>query len=148
MSLNFNSQGFLHETILLSYEEFKHHFGTNQRRINQINNALKFFRLFHSCGCQTVFVDGSFVSKKENPEDIDLCFDLTDMDVEKIRKVFPQFFEPNEIGKIHREFQCHILHFDKNFTVYFDFLHEDRNGNPKGLVRLDIKNILDYYDQK
>jgi hypothetical protein len=61
---------------------------------------LKFFRLFHSCGCQTVFVDGSFVSKKENPEDIDLCFDLTDIDVEKIRSVFPQFFEPNEIGRI------------------------------------------------
>ena len=148
MSLSFNSRGFLHETIPLSYEEFKNHFGTNLRRINQINNALKFIRLFHSCGCQTVFVDGSFVSKKENPEDIDLCFDLTDIDVEKIRKVFPQFFQPNEIGKIHREFQCHIFHFYENFTFYFDLLQEDRNGYRKGLVRLDIKNILDYYDQK
>jgi hypothetical protein len=148
MSLNFNSQGFLHETILLSYEEFQYHFGTNSRRMDQINNALPFFRLFHSCGCQTVYIDGSFVSKKKYPGDIDICFDLTPVDKEKISTVFPQFFEPNEIGRIHRDLQCHIFYYYEDVPYYLDLLKEDRNGNPKGLVRLDINDILIYYDQK
>lgn len=93
-------------------------------------------------------MDGSFVSQKKNPEDIDLCFDLTDVDDETINKKFPQFFDPNEIGKIHSYSQCHILHFSKNHKLLFDMLHEDRDGNRKGLVKLEIKDILNYYDQK
>jgi hypothetical protein len=116
--------------------------------MDQITNALQFFRIFHTCGCQIVYIDGSFVSKKQYPEDIDLCFDLTGIEEEKIKNAFPQFFEPNEIGKIHRELQCHIFYFFENFTRYFDLLQEDRDGYRKGLVRLDIKNILDSHDQK
>jgi hypothetical protein len=85
MSLNFNSQGYLHQNINLSYEEFIFHFGTNQRRTKQIDNALPFFRIFFRCGCQTVYIDGSFVSTRKYPEDIDLCFDLTALDIKKIR---------------------------------------------------------------
>jgi hypothetical protein len=48
MSLNFNSQGFLHQTIPLSWEEINHHFGTNPRRVQQLENALRFFRIFRA----------------------------------------------------------------------------------------------------
>jgi hypothetical protein len=111
MKLSFNSEGNLHQTITLTYEDFTQYFGTNPKRLQQIANALHFFRIFHSCCCQTVFVDGSFVSKKVYPEDIDLCFDLTHVDTEKLETEFPQFSDPNEIGKIHRTTQCHIFHF-------------------------------------
>jgi hypothetical protein len=43
MSLNFNTKGYLHETIPLSYEELKYHFGTNPRRMDQIKPYLIFF---------------------------------------------------------------------------------------------------------
>jgi hypothetical protein len=141
MSLNFNRRGYLYETISLSYEEFKHHFGTNSRRMDQISNALQFFRIFHSCGCQTVFVDGSFVSMKKYPEDIDLCFDITGVPNEKMEELFPQFFDPNEIGKIHRNSLCHIFHFNATDTTFFDFLQNDRDGYIKGLVKLNLKDI-------
>jgi hypothetical protein len=71
--------------------------------MEQIKNAFSLFRIFHSCGCQTVYVDGSFISKKKYPEDIDLCFDLTDVDAENIEREFPQFFDVKEIGRIHRD---------------------------------------------
>lgn len=141
MSLNFNSQGFLHETILLSYEEFQYHFGTNSRRMDQINNALPFFRLFHSCGCQTVYVDGSFVSKKKYPEDIDLCFDLTGVNAEKIEEVFPQFFDPNALGAIRRDLFCHILHFNDTNRYLYNLLQTDRAGNFKGFVKLNLTDL-------
>ena len=145
MSLNFNSKSYLYETIILTYEEFVQHFGTNPRRMEQINNALSFFRIFHSCGCKTVYVDGSFVSKKKYPEDIDLCFDLTGVDAENIERQFPQFYDIHAIGRIRRDLQCHIFYFTENDQRLFNLLSEDRNGNLKGFVKL---NLNDIYDQK
>lgn len=147
MALNFNSRGFLHQTIGLTYEEFKKHFGTNPKRMQQINNALVFFMIFNSCNCKTVYIDGSFVSKKEYPEDIDLCFDITDLDEEKLKREFPSFFDPNQLGKIHKETKCHILFFSTKDTTLLDLLKKDRDGNPKGLVKLDLKDLKSY-DQK
>ena len=141
MSLNFNSQGFLHETILLSYEEFQYHFGTNSWRIKQIQNSLPYFRIFHSCGCQIVYVDGSFVSRKKNPEDIDICFDISGIQEEKIKSVFPKFWDVNERGRIRRDLKCHIFTFTQEDTELFDLLNKDRFDSPKGLVILALNEI-------
>jgi hypothetical protein len=74
MSLSFNSNGHLHKTVELSLNEFEQHFGTNEWRKDRIRNAKIFFEIFAACGGQTVYVGGSFVSKKIYPDDIDLCF--------------------------------------------------------------------------
>jgi hypothetical protein len=141
MSLNFNSQGFLHETISLKYEDLTLHFGTNPKRLEQLANALQFFRIFCSCGCEVVYIDGSFVSTKRYPEDIDLCFDINDIDEGKLETEFPQFFDLNEMGRIHRDLHCHIFTFNKKFTRLFDMLSEDREGNAKGFVKLNLKDL-------
>jgi hypothetical protein len=148
MSLNFNSQGFLHRTITLSHEELSHHFGTNPRRLRHLENALQFFRIFYACGCRFVYIDGSFVSTKIYPEDIDLCFDTTGIDSDKLEKEFPAFFEPNGVGEIHRDLQCHIFTFSETSPRFFDMLSEDREGNPKGFIKLNLKDLTIYYDQK
>jgi uncharacterized protein DUF6932 len=89
MKLSFNSQGNLYRNVTLTYEELIQHFGSNPKRLQQITNALHFFQVFHRCDCHVVYVDGSFASLKKYPEDIDLCFDLTFTDTEKIEKEFP-----------------------------------------------------------
>ena len=113
MSLNFNSQGFLHQTITLTYEELIFHFGTTRKRMEQLKNALQFFRLFYSCGCE----------------------------VGKFETAFPQFFDLNEMGRIHRELHCHIFTFNEKYTRFFDLLSEDREGNAKGFVKLHLKDL-------
>ena len=87
MNLRFNSNGNLHETAELSFDAFQLHFGTNASRKEKIKNAVTFFKIFGLCGCKEVYVAGSFVSKKKNPEDIDLLFDLTEVDDKKLRTV-------------------------------------------------------------
>jgi len=127
---------------MLSYEEVAYHFGKNPRRLKQLANALQFFRIFHACGCQWVYIDGSFVSTKEYPGDIDLCFDITSVDAETLEKEFPAFFDPKAIGKIHRDLQCHIFTFSEEFMQFFDMLSEDREGNLKGFVKLNLKDLV------
>jgi hypothetical protein len=120
--------------------------GTNPTRMRQINNALSFFRVFRSLGCKAVYIDGSFVSKKKYPEDIDLCFDLTGMDMTQFLAEFPKLFDLNEIGKIHRDMQCHIFTFEQSNTTFFDMLSQDRDGNLKGFVKINLKDLPIHYD--
>jgi hypothetical protein len=148
MALDFNSQGYLYQTIALTYEKFVTYFGTNPGRKQQIDNALFYFRIFYQCGCRKVYIDGSFVSTKKNPGDIDLCFDLTGVDIGNIKRVFPEFFDPNEIGRIRRQDQCHIFHFDNEDRFMLELFSADREGNPKGLVKLILNNIIHHYDKK
>lgn len=144
MKLSFNSKGNLHKTVELTLEEFENHFGTNDWRKDRVKNALLFFEIFLACGCSTVYIGGSFVSTKKNPDDIDLCFDLGNIDYNKLEKVFPDFFDFNKIGEIRRNLKCHILHFDKSNLQYLHMLERDLNGDQKGLVKINLKDI--YYD--
>src|SRR4051812_16421742 len=107
-------------------------------RNEKIETALSFFKLFSSCGCSTVYIGGSFVSTKENPEYIDLCFDLNNIDYEKLETIFPDFFDFNKIGEICRNLKCHILYFDNTTTRFIEMLQEDRDGYPKGLVKISL----------
>lgn len=147
MRLSFNSNGNLHKSVELTIEEFQQYFGTNELRREKIKKALLFFKIFSSCGCTAVYIGGSFVSTKKNPSDIDLCFDLTDIDGAKFKREFPEFFGSeriNTIGKIRRDFKVHIFTFDSSDTYLFEYLQEDRYGNPKGLVKIGLINGYTY----
>lgn len=144
MSLSFNSNGHLHKTVELTLAEFELHFGTNDWRKVRIRNALIFFEIFSTCGCTTVYIGGSFISTKLRPDDIDLCFDLQNVNYDKVEEVFPDFFDCNKIGEIHRNSKCHILYFDKTNIQYLRMLEKDKDGYPKGLVKINLKDI--FYD--
>jgi len=144
MELSFNSSGNLHKTVELTLDEFEQHFGKTALRREKIRNALVFFEIFGACGCSAVYIGGSFVSTKKNPEDIDLCFDLRNVDYKKLEKVFPDFFDFNKLGVIRRNLKCHILHFDDIDLQYLQMLEMDLDGYQKGLVKINLKEI--YYD--
>jgi len=116
-------------------------------RKQKIKNARRFFRIFSSCGCTAVYIGGSFVSTKKNPADIDLCFDLTDIDDQKLRNEFPEFYGSNRInklGEIRRDLKCHIFTFDSEDMTMFDYLQCDRDHNRKGLIKISLKKGYNY----
>src|SRR5438445_104617 len=144
MELNFNTKGNLHKTVELTLKQFQKAFGTNPGRIEKISVAISFFKIFSTCGCTNVYIGGSFVSTKENPVDIDLCFDIASVDLEKLKKKFPEFFDFNKLGEIRKYKECHIFYFDTKTTYLLEMLKEDRDGNSKGLVRLILKEGINY----
>jgi|SRR5882724_10687138 len=144
MTLQYNSKGDLHQTVELTFKQFKENFGTNKDRAKKIDTAVSFFKIFSSCGCKVVYVGGSFVSTKENPADIDICFDITAVDLEKLKRKFPEFFDFNKIGEIRKNKQCHIFYCDTKTTYLLEMLEADRDGNPKGLVKLALKEGYSY----
>ena len=142
MKLSFNTNGHLHKNVTLTFNEFEQQFGTTEGRKQKIRNATRYFEIFSSCGCTAVYIGGSFVSTKKNPADIDFCFDISDIDEEKLKKLFPEFFGPNRInklGEIRRERKCHLFTFDQDDTKFLELLQYGREGNPKGLVKIGLK---------
>lgn len=147
MKVSFNAKGNLSKTVELNFDELYDHFGCSPSRKKKIDDALLFMELFRSCGCTTAFIGGSFASTKKYPADIDLCFDLRNVNYEQLEKVFPDFFDFNKIGLIRKQLLIHIFYFDDACTHLLEMLQSDREGYPKGLIKLNLKAISSY-DQK
>gem|GEM_PF-1257257 len=60
MKVGFNSNGNLHKTIDLTFDELYEYFGTNPFRKKKIDTAILFLKLFSSCGCTTAYIGGKF----------------------------------------------------------------------------------------
>jgi hypothetical protein len=97
-------------------------------------------------GVKRSMLHGSFL-RCFIPAVVDICFDVTGIPKDKIEKEFPSFFDINQRGRIRKDLKCHIFLFDTEDTELFDLLSEDRDGNRKGLVKLDLKDVIQH-DQK
>jgi hypothetical protein len=144
MEINFSVYGSLRNDYLLSFNEFQNLFGKNEQRLEKIKNLLIFLKIFWSFGCSTIYVAGSFVSIKEFPGDIDVCVDITTIKYAAFKKEYPEFFKDSGIRKYQKQLKCHFFFFDTYSTEILDFFRFDRDGNPRGLVKISIREMNNY----
>ena len=145
MKIKFAKNGNLHDSQTLTYGEFKKAFGFNESRIEKIKRILIFLKILKSLKCTSVYIVGSFVSIKEFPNDIDICVDATGIDYVELLKEYPDFLESKGIEKIKKEHYVHFAaFFDFGSPEILDWFKKDRDGNPRGLVKMYLKDIDDY----
>jgi hypothetical protein len=66
----------------------------------------------------------------------------------KLAGEYPEFLTSRGIEKIRKEHGCHFAAiFDNASKSILDKYKVDRKGNPRGFVKLDLKDI-ELYDQK
>src|SRR3546814_15429164 len=58
-----------------SIEEIEKRFATNERRRSLFKGITEVAETLRRAGCRVMFLDGSFVTDKELPEDFDGCWD-------------------------------------------------------------------------
>jgi hypothetical protein len=143
MKLQYNAKGNLIPGIyILSMEEFEEVFGYNEYRKLLIKGIKKGIEHLKNCGCTTIYVDGSFVTRKEIPGDFDICWEHEGMDIEKLQneyKTLVTFDNERELQK--KEYQGEFFPARINaspFDIYFNFFQKDKDGNPKGMVQINI----------
>ncbi len=137
--------GNLHENHTLSYEEFANEFGFNESRKEKLKRVLLFLKILKFFGCTYVYIVGSFVSNKEFPNDIDVCVDMTNLDLLKFTKDYPEFLQPKEIDKMRKEHNVHfVAFFDFGSSEILDLFRKDRDNNPRGLVKINLNDITLY----
>src|SRR5215210_8643666 len=79
-------------------KEIRDKLGWGQRRKNLIDGLELALRLMGNCGIERVYLDGSFVTDKDRPGDIDGCYDVPrGADLEAMYPIWP-FTWPNRLA--------------------------------------------------
>ena len=141
MTLKFNKNGNLPIDVTLTAGQFKTNFGYNSQRKKQIEHLLTIAKILALLGCTEMYLGGSFVTTKALPNDLDVCFDATVLDVAALWKNNPALVSAEGRKKTLDSFGIHIFFMTTNNTEILDFFRRDRNDNKKGLVKILLKNL-------
>jgi hypothetical protein len=143
---SFNQTGLLPPGIYIadSWQEFATRFGHNIHRQNLLLGMKSALEGMRRAGCQVVYVDGSFVTSKEHPNDFDICWDMTGVN--------PALLDPLLLklddGRIAQKIKYLGEFFPAQFIeggsgkTFLDFFQNDKvTGNFKGIVALNLWEI-------
>ena len=147
MVIKFNDDDALIDGIHeMSLEDFKEKFVFNSRRGQIFKGFLILIDDLRAINCQTVYVDGSFVTLKEIPGDIDVCWDDgDDINWELLDSDYPIFFDldpPREAQQLryHADVFPANIYEGGSGKLFKDFFQQHKDtGNPKGIIKINIR---------
>ena len=128
-----------------SWTECNERYGYTAGRVLILRQIKAWLSHMKASGCRTVYIDGSFVCAKEIPADYDACWDATGVDAalldgallvqtEAGRAVIRQRFG----GDIRPDLACP----PGSIRPYLRFFQRDRDGNAKGIVRINLRDFM------
>lgn len=124
------------------WPEFVLRFGGNPTRLRQIEGLKEALRLLKDAGCQAVYVNGSFTTAKELPGDFDACWNLAGVDFNRVDDIFFKLRHPRKEMKARFGGELFPASADAgNGETFLEFFQHDRNGTPKGIVKLDLRKL-------
>lgn len=124
-------------------EELREKLGFSRRRMVLINGLEGALALMFGCGVRRVYMDGSFVTDKPRPNDIDGCYDVEPgVDVSSMAPIWPLTHQ-NRVRSKERFgvefFPADIIEAGSG-QPFLRFFQEDREGNPKGVVAMELRS--------
>jgi len=124
-----------------SWAEVEARFGAPSARRRRLSaGLLAALTALKAAGCRVAYVDGSFVTEKEEPEDFDGCWETAGVEASRLDPVLLDFSAKRLAQKI--KYQGEIFPADarpgRGLSCFLDFFRTDRDGNPKGIVRISL----------
>jgi hypothetical protein len=127
-----------------TWDEFVTRFATNVRRRKLIDGLKLALDSLKQAGCKTAYIDGSFVTSKNYPRDFDGCWDGIGVDSDLLD---PELLVLNRGRIVQKEkyggelFPLQLTA-DENGHNYLEFFQFTRTGKPKGIVALNLEELL------
>ena len=140
----YDEQGNLPPGIhVADWQEFKNRYGYNSYRRELLNGLEAGMEILRRAGCKRIYVDGSFITTKEQPGDFDACWDATEVDIDLLDALEPAFLElrpprKSQKEKFGGEFFPADIPASLSGQIFKDFFQVDKNGNPKGIVVIEL----------
>ncbi len=136
----FDSRGLLPQGIFrANWKEIEKRFGRNRRRRQLLDGLRSALDLLRGSGCHRVYIDGSFVTAKKWPNDIDVCWDVDGVDPISLDSVFFDFTNARaaQRGRFGAEF--FPAQAPQRLKTFLDFFQIDKvTGRPKGIIELRL----------
>ena len=130
----------------VTWDELIKRFNTNPHRGYLLGGLRAGLESLRSAGCSTVWIDGSFITSKDQPGDIDVLYDDIGLDwdaLERIEPVLLEFSQHRAAQK--RKFGCEFFAATWQATIggepFLTFFQQDRDGTPKGILKLGLKEL-------
>lgn len=121
-------------------EEIEQRFANNEVRRKLFDGFKRGVQVLRDAGCKVVFLDGSYVTEKENPGDFDACWDPTGVDPRKLDPVLLDFTfrRRRQKQKYGGEFFPSSALADgiQTFVEYFQI--DKYTGKARGLIRVRL----------
>lgn len=126
------------------WNEMEARFGGTARRAELLAGLREALLALRDAGCRTAYVDGSFVTAKEEPGDFDGCWAPEGVDLSLLDPVLLDFASRRAAQKERYRgelFPADALADPRTRESFLDFLQRDRAGRPKGIVCIDLRGF-------
>lgn len=124
------------------WSDFKQRFGTNLKRIGLIRGIEAVMEQLKAAGCRTIYINGSFVTNKPDPNDFDACWDREDdVDIDYLRKNAPIVLKYYDSPAQKAKYGGEIYPSDQpvnDSIISIDLFQRDRDLNRKGIIAIDL----------
>ena len=123
-------------------QEVEDRFATNPTRTAPFVGFARAARALAAAGCRTVWLDGSFITDKNEPGDFDATFDVEHVDWIALGLAEPELLDfdaPRNTQK--RVFGGELIPNVAGGVDFVEFFQTNRNGEAKGIVRIDLTEL-------
>ena len=129
----------IHQT---TWEEVASRFGWNEHRRRLLEGLRRGIEALRLAGCATVYIDGSFVTAKDMPNDFDAFWDIQGVEPARLDPILLVLGNQRAAQKVKYlgEFLPAQTPVDRVGTVVLDFFQVSKfTGAVKGIVALDLR---------
>ena len=127
-----------------TWDEIYDRYGTTRWRRQLLAGLRSAVDNLRIAGCQTVYLDGSFVSSKLEPGDFDACWEEAGVDEVKLDPVLLTFSDSRaaQKAKFSGELFPASMELGLGRSAFLDFFQTDKHtGAQKGIVALDLGGL-------
>ena len=128
------------------WEEISERFGQTEWRRQLLAGLESALNCLRAAGCRTVYLDGSFVTSKVRPGDFDACWDAEGVNGSLLdwELCTAEGFKDSRAAqkkKYRGELFPANVGADGLGTPFREFFQHDKDGNPKGVVVIILKDL-------
>lgn len=122
-----------------SWDEVLERFGWNERRRALLDGLAEAVELLRRAGCARVWLNGSFVTAKDEPGDFDACWDADGVDFDELDPLLLDLSAGRAAQKerFGGELFPNVVE-SASGLEFADFFQNERDGSRKGIVVLNI----------
>lgn len=143
---SFNEKGYLPPGIhAATWPEIEERFGWTSRRRQLLDGLRDALYALKVAKCREVYIDGSFVTSKDEPGDFDACWLVDGVILNRLDPILLDFENRRLKQKIKyggELFPASFVADPNTMEVFLEFFQTAKaDGTPKGIVSIDLRSF-------
>ena len=122
-----------------SWDEVVERFGWTERRRRLLDGLAEAIELLAAAGCRRIWLNGSFVTAKDEPGDFDACWDTDEVDLEALDPLLMDLSNQRAAQKARfgGELFPNVIETQSGLS-FAEFFQNERDTSRKGIVVINL----------